>query len=187
MSYARPIPLGAFVTCLWHFLFFQIQGPIPRDKSGICRQLLRLPGGFWGLGKEAGADRQRYTDQQGWNKGSGNVAERGRAARNCGAVSYVFIWYFNGNLPLRKLNMLHYQRIWTVEFHWYQILFQVVNREGQAASHGRDDSRLPPQGKAQRNPEAPGRRPLFKGHNHKHQRLPCPAADAAKFQKSRWC
>ena len=22
VSYARPIPLGAFVTCLWHFLFF---------------------------------------------------------------------------------------------------------------------------------------------------------------------
>ena len=23
VSYARPIPLGAFVTCLWHFLLFQ--------------------------------------------------------------------------------------------------------------------------------------------------------------------
>ena len=23
VSYARPIPLGAFVTCLWHFLFIQ--------------------------------------------------------------------------------------------------------------------------------------------------------------------
>ena len=67
--------------------FFQIQGPFPQDISGIRRQLLRLHGGFRGLGKEPGADRQRYTDQQGWNKGSGNVAEGGRAARNCGAVS----------------------------------------------------------------------------------------------------
>ena len=24
VSYARPIPFGAFVTCLWHFLFFNI-------------------------------------------------------------------------------------------------------------------------------------------------------------------
>ena len=72
--------------------FFQILGPIPQDISGIRRQLLRLPGGFRGLGKEDGDDRPRYTDQQGWYRGSCDVTVGGRAARNCGAVSLVFIY-----------------------------------------------------------------------------------------------
>ena len=29
VSYARPIPLGAFVTCLWHFLFFKKMANLP--------------------------------------------------------------------------------------------------------------------------------------------------------------
>ena len=38
VSYARPIPLGAFVTCLWHFLFFRFFSctiiAISRKKGG---------------------------------------------------------------------------------------------------------------------------------------------------------
>ena len=34
VSCARPIPLGAFVTCLWHFLFFKIK-VFKKQKKGL--------------------------------------------------------------------------------------------------------------------------------------------------------
>ena len=34
-SYARPMPLGAFVTCLWHFLFY-IHFILPRRGPSLC-------------------------------------------------------------------------------------------------------------------------------------------------------
>ena len=89
----------------WHFhciimivimtlFFFQIQGPIPQDISGIRRQLLRLPGRFRGLGKEAGADRQWYTDQQGWNKGSASRWRRTSSEKLwSGELSLHILWF----------------------------------------------------------------------------------------------
>ena len=49
VSYARPIPLGAFVTCLWHFLFFLSNG-IFRHRFlssywSQCFQILCAPSG----------------------------------------------------------------------------------------------------------------------------------------------
>ena len=47
-----------------------------------------------------------------------------------------------------------------------KILFQAVNREGQAASDGRHESRLPTWGEARGNSEPPGSGQFFEGDDH---------------------